>query len=127
MKKRYIMMSLMISGPKQPGNNIDVFLAPMIEELKSMWEKGARVWDAYQKEFFTLFVMLLYIINDFSAYGNLSGFKTKGARACPICQEDTCSIWLKKNKKDCVSRTSQVPVQVAKATSTSVSKNDKRI
>jgi Transposase family tnp2 len=120
-------MSLMISGPKQPGNDIDVFLASLIEELKSLWEKEARVWDAYQKEFFTLFVMLLCTINDFSAYDNLLGFKTKSARACPICQEDTCSIWLKKNKKDCVFRTSQVSIQVAKATSTSVSKNDKRI
>jgi Transposase family tnp2 len=125
MKRRYIMMSLMISGPKQPGNDIDVFLAPLIEELKSLWEKGARVWDAYRKEFFTLFVMLLCTINDFSAYGNLSGFKTKGARTCSICQEDTCSIWLE--KKDCVSRTSQVSVQVTKATFTYVSKNDKRI
>jgi Transposase family tnp2 len=99
MKRRYIMMPLMISGPKQPGNDIDVFLAPLIEELKSLWEKGARVWDAYRKEFFALFVMLLCTINNFPAYGNLSGFKTKGARACPICQEDTCSIWLKKTKK----------------------------
>jgi hypothetical protein len=33
---------------------------------------------------------------------------------------------VEKNKKDCVSRASQVPVQVAKATSTSVSKNDKK-
>jgi Transposase family tnp2 len=49
----------MISGPKQSGNDIDVFLASLIEELKSLWEKEARVWDAYQKEFFTLFVMLL--------------------------------------------------------------------
>jgi Transposase family tnp2 len=99
MKRRYIMMLLMISGPKQPGNDIDVFLALLIEELKSLWENGARVWDAYRKEFFTLFVMLLCTINDFPAYGNLSDFKTKGARACPICQEHTCSIWLKKNKK----------------------------
>jgi Transposase family tnp2 len=42
------MMSLMISGPKQPGNDIDVFLAPLIEELKSLWEKGARVWDIHK-------------------------------------------------------------------------------
>jgi len=93
------MMPLMISGPKQPSNNIDVFLAPLIEELKSLWEKGARAWDAYRKEFFTLFVMLLCTINDFPAYDNLSDFKTKGARACPIYQEDTCSIWLKKQKR----------------------------
>jgi Transposase family tnp2 len=59
MKRRYIMMPLMISGPKQSGNDIDVFLSPLIEELKSLWEKGARVWDVYRKKFFTLFVMLL--------------------------------------------------------------------
>jgi Transposase family tnp2 len=36
MKRRYIMMPLIISGPKQPGNDIDVFLALLIEKLKNL-------------------------------------------------------------------------------------------
>jgi Transposase family tnp2 len=93
------MMSLMISGPKQPGNDIDVFLAPMIEELKKYVGERSKGMRCISERVLHPLFMLLYIINDFSTYGNLSGFKTKGARACPICQEDTCSIWLKKIKK----------------------------
>ena len=34
MKHKYMMLSMLISGPKQPRNDIDVFLAPLIEDLK---------------------------------------------------------------------------------------------
>jgi hypothetical protein len=88
MKRKYIMLSLMISGPRQPGNDIDVYLAPLIDDLKLLWDKGVRVFDAYSRSEFTLRAMLFCTINDFPAYGNLSGYSTKGARACPICQDD---------------------------------------
>ena len=34
MKRKYMMLSIMISGPKKPGNDIDVYLSPLIEGLK---------------------------------------------------------------------------------------------
>jgi Transposase family tnp2 len=94
-----MLMSLLISGPRQLSNDIDVFLAPLLHELKQLWVEGRRVWDAYKQEYFTLFVMIFYTINDFPAYDNLSGYKVKGAKACPICLEDTCSYWMKETKK----------------------------
>ena len=36
MKRKFLMMSLLISGPRQPENDIDVYLAPIIENLKIM-------------------------------------------------------------------------------------------
>ena len=33
-------LSLLILGPRQPGNNMDVYLAPLIEDLKLLWEVG---------------------------------------------------------------------------------------
>ena len=40
------MMSVLIQGPKQPGNDIDVYLRPLIEELLELWsDEGVRVWD----------------------------------------------------------------------------------
>jgi hypothetical protein len=33
MKQKFIMMSVLIQGPKQPGNDIDVYLRPLVEEL----------------------------------------------------------------------------------------------
>ena len=33
MKRKFIMMSVLIQGPKQPGNDIDVYLRPLVDEL----------------------------------------------------------------------------------------------
>jgi hypothetical protein len=46
MKRKFIMMSMLIQGPKQPGNDIDVYLRPLVDELLLLLKKeGARVWD----------------------------------------------------------------------------------
>ncbi|XP_071712201.1 uncharacterized protein [Rutidosis leptorrhynchoides] len=99
MKRKYIMMSLFIQGPKQPGNDIDIYLQPLVDEMMELWSTGIHVYDAYKKEYFQLRAMLFCTINDFPAYGNLSGYSTKGKKACPICEENTHSIWLTNCKK----------------------------
>ena len=38
MKRKYMMLSLLISGPKQPRNDIDIYLAPFVEELVEVVE-----------------------------------------------------------------------------------------
>ena len=80
-----MMLTLLISGPKQPGNDIDIFLQPLIDDLKMLWDVGVEVYDAYLQEVFTLKVVLLWTINDFLTYGNLSGCSVKGYLAYPIC------------------------------------------
>jgi hypothetical protein len=100
MKKRYLMMSMMISGPKQPGNDIDVYLAPLIEDLLKLWNEGVEVYDSFQKEHFTLRAMIFCTVNDYPALGNLSGYKIKGNKACVVCREDTHTIRLPFYKKN---------------------------
>ncbi|XP_071713679.1 uncharacterized protein [Rutidosis leptorrhynchoides] len=99
MKQKHIMLSLLIQGPKQPGNDIDVYLAPLIDDLKLLWDTGVQVYDSYKKEYFQLRAMLFCTVNDFPAYGNLSGYTTKGKKACPVCEKNTHSIWLKNCRK----------------------------
>jgi len=99
MKRKYIMLSMMISGPKQPGNDIDVYLSPLIDDLRVLWEEGVDVFDAYSGEHFNMRAMLFCTINDFPAYGNLSGYSVKGHKACPICEKDTCYHQLKNGRK----------------------------
>ena len=72
----------------------------MIEDVKLLWEVGIESFDAYQREFFTLKVVLLWTINDFPAYGNLSGCTIKGYFACLICGEETDSHRLEHGKKN---------------------------
>ena len=99
MKRKYMMLSMLISRPKQPGDDIGIYLAPLIEDLKLLWESGVECYDAYREEPFNLRSVLLWTINDFPAYGNLSGCCVKGYKACPICGDNTNSIRLKYGKK----------------------------
>ncbi|CAL2266271.1 unnamed protein product [Prunus armeniaca] len=96
-----MMLTLLISGPKQPGNDIDVYLEPLIDDLKSLWDEIGGVYDAHNGEYFTLRAALMWKINDFPAYGNLSGCVVKGYKACPICGDDTPSHRLKNGHKIC--------------------------
>ena len=96
-----MMLSVMISGPRQPGNDIDVYLSPLIEDLRLLWNEGIEVFDAYEKVNFNLRALLLWTINDFLAYGNLSGYSVKGHHACLICEENTNYHKLKYGMKTC--------------------------
>ncbi|XP_057535340.1 uncharacterized protein LOC130813518 [Amaranthus tricolor] len=80
MKRKYLMLSMLISGPRQPGNDIDIYLAPLIEDQKMMWESSIEVFDAH-------------------LYENFSGYSVKGHEVCPICDKETASKRLKNSKK----------------------------
>ncbi|CAL2229710.1 unnamed protein product [Prunus armeniaca] len=68
----------------------------------SCWPDGIRgVYDAHNGEYFTLRAILMWTINDFPAYRNLSGCVVKGYKACPICGDDTPSHRLKNGHKIC--------------------------
>ena len=92
---------MMIPGARSPGVSIDVYLQPLIDELKVLWEEGVRTWDAKAKNNFDLHEHLLWTINDFPAYAMLSGWSTKGKFACPYFHKDTDYLWLKYGKKHC--------------------------
>ncbi|XP_022883541.1 uncharacterized protein LOC111400360 [Olea europaea var. sylvestris] len=99
MSKENLLLTLLIPGPKQPGNDIDVYLDPLIEDLKEMWNIGVEVYDAFTKSTFNLKAVLMWTINDLPAYGNLSGYPTKGEAACLVCGLSTCAKWLTCSRK----------------------------
>ncbi|XP_010489845.1 PREDICTED: uncharacterized protein LOC104767530 [Camelina sativa] len=72
MKAENMMLTLLIPGPTAPSNNIDVYLAPLIDDLKDLWHE---------------------------ALGSLAGCKVKGKQACIVCGKDTPSRWLKFSRK----------------------------
>jgi hypothetical protein len=42
-------------GPKQPGNDIDVYLRPLVKKLLLLWyEEDVQIWDEYRQEKFNL-------------------------------------------------------------------------
>ncbi|GKB96012.1 hypothetical protein Tco_0982149 [Tanacetum coccineum] len=59
---------LLILGPKSPGKDIDVYLKPLIDDLKDLLAlKGVETIDAATGKTFNMRAMLLWTINDFPA------------------------------------------------------------
>ena len=89
MKQTNFLLSLIIPGRSAPGNNFDVYLEPLIDELKELWVDRVETYDASIKQIFQLRAALMWTISDFPAYAYLSGWSTKGKYACPSCHKDT--------------------------------------
>ncbi|XP_044503419.1 uncharacterized protein LOC123224000 [Mangifera indica] len=104
MKDSNFILSMLIPGSDGPGDAIDVYLQPLIEELQELWEVGVETFDASVHQNFKMHAALLWTINDFPAYGNLSGWSIKGKLACPCCNKDTFSMRLDNSKKQCFMR-----------------------
>ncbi|KAA0041231.1 uncharacterized protein E6C27_scaffold128G002010 [Cucumis melo var. makuwa] len=78
MKAPFTFLSLLIPGSRFPGKEIDIYLQPLIDELNELWVDGIQTYDSFSASFFQLCAALLWTINDFPAYGDLSGWRTKG-------------------------------------------------
>ncbi|VVA40034.1 PREDICTED: transposon, partial [Prunus dulcis] len=91
MKKEYMMMTVLIT--EDPGRSIDVYLRPLVDELKDLWTNGVRTYDKSTGRMFTLRAAVMWTVNDFPAYAMVSGWSTKGYMACPVCKEDVTSGW----------------------------------
>ncbi|XP_026420666.1 uncharacterized protein LOC113316735 [Papaver somniferum] len=88
-------------GPRAPGKDIDVYLQPLIEELKELWNDGVMTFDSFTGSEFLMRARLLLAIHDFSALGTLSGCVTHGYFAFTSCGEETDAEWLPYSKKLC--------------------------
>ncbi|GJW18749.1 hypothetical protein Tco_0026185 [Tanacetum coccineum] len=93
MKESSFMLTLLIPGPKSPSKDIDVYLRPLIDDLKDLWAKpGVETIDVATGLTFNMRAMVLWTINDFPARSSLFGWSGQGYKACPTCNEDTSSM-----------------------------------
>ena len=86
MKRKFIIMPVLIQGPKQPGNDIAVYLRH--------WLRNSSFYRANQ-----VCVCGMSTINDWPALSNLSGQTNKGYNACTHCFSDLQAVYLKKCRK----------------------------
>ena len=49
MKEEYMFLSVIVPGPKNPKDKLDVFLQPLIAELTQLWNVGVQTYDASTK------------------------------------------------------------------------------
>jgi len=75
-KQTSFILSMIIPGKQMAGNDIDVYLEPLIKELKELWYDGVQTFDYSKKEMFTLRAALMWTISDFPGLGNLFGWNT---------------------------------------------------
>ncbi|VVA40424.1 PREDICTED: transposase, partial [Prunus dulcis] len=101
MKEPYVFMTLLIPGPKGPCHDIDVYMRPLIDELRTLWEIGVETYDIYVKQNFQMRAALLWTINDYPAYAYMSGWSTSGKLACPYCASNTLHRRLSHGSKTC--------------------------
>ena len=97
-KRKYILLTILISGPTQPGVDMDVFLEPLMEDMKILWETCVQMLDEYRKDSFTLRAIIFVTINDYPALFTLSG-QFKGKVGCTVCIDETAYVSLTSSKK----------------------------
>ncbi|XP_074337174.1 uncharacterized protein LOC141674348 [Apium graveolens] len=90
-------------GPTEEGNDIIVYLQPLIEDLQELW-RGRQVYDAYKEESFIFRGILLWTISDYPALGNLSGNVIKGYNSCTVCIDQTKATMLVNYRKTVIMR-----------------------
>ena len=45
--RKYLLLTILISGPKQPDIDIDVFLKPLMQEIGRLWRHGELMYDTF--------------------------------------------------------------------------------
>ena len=76
MKEQFMLLTVLIPGPRNPKDKLNVFLQPLIDELNQLWEVGVSTHDISLKQNFQMRAILMCTISDFSAYSMLVGRST---------------------------------------------------
>ena len=89
MKNFFVLLSVIMPGKKSvKGEQWDMYMEPVLEELRLLWSTGVLIRDAsrrYEDSFYYLRACLMFTINDYPAYGIVSGLVTKGYKGCVCC------------------------------------------
>ena len=82
-KRKYLLLSILIQGPKHPGIDIDVFLEPLMQKMETLWKEGIDMFDGFTQQTFNLRAIIFTTIHDYQALFVLSG-QVKGRTGCTV-------------------------------------------
>jgi hypothetical protein len=71
LKEGFILLALVILGPKEPRKQMRIFWHPLIEDLKELWQ-GVDAYDSHLKCRFNLCTAYLWSIHNYLAYGKFA-------------------------------------------------------
>jgi hypothetical protein len=97
-KRKYLLLTILISKPTQPGVDMEIFLEPLMEDMKILWKMGVEMLDEYRKDSFTLREIIFVTINDYPVLFTLLG-QFKGKVGCVVCIDGTAYVSLDASKK----------------------------
>ena len=72
----------------------------MIDEIKQLWFEDVLTYDISTKQNFVMRASLIWTINDFSAYGMLSGWMTAEKLACLYCMKNSNTFTFKDDREN---------------------------
>jgi hypothetical protein len=93
----FVFLALAILGPKELRKQMNIFLRPLMEEVKELWQ-GIDAYDSH-----------LWSIHDYLAYGKFVVWCVHGRLNCPICMDDTNAFRLQHGKKVSFLLSSKIP------------------
>jgi hypothetical protein len=91
-------LALVIPGPKELQKQMNVFLQPLFEELKTLWS-GVDAYGSHQKCRFNLRAAYLWLVHDYLAYGKFVGWCVHGRLNCLVCMDDSDAFRLEHGGK----------------------------
>jgi hypothetical protein len=107
LKEGFIFLALVIPDSKEPKKQINIFLRPLMEELKELWQ-GVDTYDNHLKCRFNLRVAYLWSIHDYLTYGKFVGQCVHGRLNCLVCMDESDAFRLQHGRKvhffDCQQR-----------------------
>ncbi|CAM8947796.1 unnamed protein product [Rhodiola kirilowii] len=62
MKKEFNILAMLISGPNSPGKCLNVFMRPLIDELKILWNTGVVTFDRHSGSSFLMKVAVMWTL-----------------------------------------------------------------
>ena len=92
-------LTVIVPGTENPKEKLDVYLQPLIAELKELWEVRVQAYEILKKQNFQLRVVLMWTISDFVAYSMFFSWTTVDRLACPYCMEDLDAFTLSRSRK----------------------------
>jgi hypothetical protein len=98
LKEGFIFLALVIPGPKEPKKQMNVFLCPLMEELKELWQ-GVDAYDSHMKCRFNLRAAYLWSIHDYLAYDKFISWCVHGRLNCPMRPDESNAFRLQHGRK----------------------------
>ena len=99
MKTLYMFFTLIVPWPNM--QNMNIYLQPLIEELKMLQSDGVLTYDVSTRYKFFLRASLTWTVNNFSTYSMLSRWSNQGKNACPRYMSYLKAFYLRNSRKMC--------------------------